>query len=169
MDNLDQAREFSQRVIRQFSGTLYPGDGNIISHPCGECNRVANVLRGQEVEKWANKPLELLMGNVSGSYLDLLTPEAFHYFLPLSLLAAINSFYDADVFAGDLISLFQSPKRSTVASHKYAQFMAKLSLDQLVLLRDIFDWLFTQYGTDASGSDIARDSVQDLLDVRGKK
>src|SRR5690242_3388954 len=81
-------------IEKAFAAVAYPGDNNITRCPynCAECRRIGEYFKGRD---WTGHKIEdLRKNNVA---LSLFTPEAFHYFLPLFMLASMDSYEKGDV------------------------------------------------------------------------
>ena len=77
----------------------YPGDNNITSHPCFECEEIAEYFRGKS--PWDNFPIQELRYHHAA--LSLFTPAAHHYFLPAFILADLTDRREADVIGENIL------------------------------------------------------------------
>lgn len=106
-------KEILDQLRAHFRDVPYPGDKNIVSHSCWECDPIRDALKGQVWEPFLNNPYDLLgyfnrepRLKIGRDCLPLLTLEAFHYFLPLFLAAAVLDPAEADVMTISLTHWF---------------------------------------------------------------
>ncbi|MCE0523691.1 MAG: hypothetical protein LV480_12360 [Methylacidiphilales bacterium] len=79
-----------QLIEEAFADVPYPGDDNIADHQdCLECDDIRAFFRGRS---WR----ELKFPELRSFPLPLLTPDAFHYFLPGYMLACLDDWKMAD-------------------------------------------------------------------------
>ncbi len=83
-----------ERIKTAFAEVLYPGDNNITRCPyrCRPCQEIADYFKGKT---WEGHGVEDLRDHHTA--LSLLTPEAFHYFLPAFMLASLESYDKTDI------------------------------------------------------------------------
>jgi hypothetical protein len=84
-----------------FADVPYPGDDHIVDHQdCPECDDVRDFFRGKSWRELKFPELHAFHGS-----LPLLTPEAFHYFLPGYMLAATMNWEQADMIPYSVITI----------------------------------------------------------------
>lgn len=89
-------------IEEAFAAVPYPGDDAIVSHGCWECDEAASAFKGKRWQDYADRPLALV-GPPNRDALPLLTPQAFRYYLPLALLAAVDLYKEADILTDSII------------------------------------------------------------------
>jgi hypothetical protein len=80
-------RALRDAILRTFGGEHCPPRGRIAPHECADCDALARAFAGVG---WRKMPDGLI--EAYASKLPLLSPEAFHYFLPAYLLYALDHF-----------------------------------------------------------------------------
>lgn len=105
----DPRDDLKRKIIEAFQSTPYPGDDNLISHRCLGCDKIAQTLRGQHWQTWADDPRKIVF--MDRGYLTSLTAEAFHYYIPLPVLACLYYYKEADTLSESLIFRLTSPAR----------------------------------------------------------
>ena len=100
-----------REIVGAFSGNAYPGDAQLITHPCAECDRAANAFRGL---KWSDFPknAKRIIAENSIGFISFLSPRAFQFFLPGFMLAVINDYKTAGVATDSIINVFEKPSKS---------------------------------------------------------
>lgn len=100
----DEQKKILAQLRAHFRDVPYPGDKNIVRHSCWECDPIRDTFKGKSWEPFLNNPYDLLgyfhrepRLKIRRDCLSLLTGEAFHYFLPLFLAAAVLDPAEADV------------------------------------------------------------------------
>ena len=68
---------YIKRLYAAFAEAPRPGEGEITSHRCGECDEVASRLAPHEHDEVPDEDMYWL-----GDSLPLLSPKAFRYYLP---------------------------------------------------------------------------------------
>lgn len=93
---MEEHLELLRREIEEaFSDVPYPGDNNIVSHKCWECDEILETMRGTHWKDWVTGPPENcreLMGA-----LFLLTPEAYRFYFPAYLIHSIEYYEDSNI------------------------------------------------------------------------
>lgn len=74
-----------------FADVPYPGDDHIAYHDCDECDDIRAFFRGKS---WRELSLPELYGWFAA--INLLTPQALHYFLPGFMLASLGHWKESD-------------------------------------------------------------------------
>src|SRR5438270_13812260 len=90
MDEIDlYSQELARQVETAFSDVPYPGDDAIVPLYDNEphCDECANLARTFRSKNWQSVPLEILF--LERGSLPLFTAEAFRYYLPAFLRAAL--------------------------------------------------------------------------------
>ncbi len=121
-----------QDVMIAFSKVHHPGDDSLTVCPCDECQWEVARFKGK---KWSR--LSLADVSTESANIFLLTPAAFHYFLP-GLLLLILDHPDADSLLGRIISrLVVSDQASEAERANVEQFVSRLSARQRQVLVEI--------------------------------
>lgn len=97
-----------RQIEEAFDSGPLPPPGNIVSHHCPECERVANTFRGRHWKEWKNIPLDYFNA-LNLDFRSLLTDEAQLFYLPLFMISCIHDHKAADVFCDSLIGSFIPP------------------------------------------------------------
>ncbi len=100
-------------IEQAFANTVYPGDDKLINaNHCGECAEIAEVFQGK---RWASlTDVKFLRHYVAA--LSLLYPEAFRYYLPAYMIAALTDPATADVILDSVeYDLMPRPTEDAVA------------------------------------------------------
>jgi hypothetical protein len=99
MPEIEKAMTTRELIESAFAEVPYPGDDNIADHQdCLECDDVRAFFRGKS---WR----DLKLPELRGLPLPLLTPEAFHYFLPGYMLACLDDWKLADTIPYGVIAI----------------------------------------------------------------
>src|SRR5437879_13330744 len=90
-----------QAIEEAFAGVPYPGDDNITRCPynCPECREMGDYFKGRT---WTGHAVKDLRERHTA--LLLFTPEAFQYFLPAFMFAAISSSEHGHLIPGSIRS-----------------------------------------------------------------
>lgn len=85
--------ELKEKITEAFRHVPYPGDDHLITNQSPfwhEQQELGQMLRGRP---WTS----LRLVDVHNTSATMLTPEAFHYYIPAYMLAVIDDYEDADV------------------------------------------------------------------------
>jgi len=74
-----------ESIASAFKEVPYPGDDHIALHECLRCRELRDDLRGKSSQVLADSVLEHNCGDLA-----LLSPTAFHYFVPAYMLYSLN-------------------------------------------------------------------------------
>lgn len=123
-----------KRSIQEaFAEVSYPGDNNITRCPyhCSECRRIAEFFKGRD---WNTQTLEELRNYHVA--LSLLTPEAFHYFLPAFMLVSMDAYEKGDVIPDAIRFHFEYSQEAqghfNVRMSKFSEPQRNAIIDYLV-------------------------------------
>jgi hypothetical protein len=95
------ADKLRKLIEAAFADTSYPGDARLVYDNSGrhlECNEIAAAFRGKH---WKEVPLETLCYHSAGIF--FLTPEAYRFYLPAYLLAALLHYNQADTLPDSVV------------------------------------------------------------------
>ena len=95
------ADQLQKLIEAAFAETNYPGDTQLVDDNSGyhlECNEVAAAFRGKH---WKEVPLETLRYHSAGIF--FLTPEAYRFYLPAYLLAAVLHYDQVDTLPDSVV------------------------------------------------------------------
>lgn len=136
-----------QTIVAAFKDVAYPGDNNITRCPyhCSECRRIATFFKGKT--GGGNITLEELRNYHVA--LSLFTPEAFHYFLPVFMLASMVGYEKGDVIPDSIRFHFEYSQE--IQGH-FPVRMSKLTADQR---KAIIDYLVLMERQGAGSSEHA--------------
>lgn len=78
-----------QSIMDVFSRNTYPGDSQLVSHRCLECDEIATAFKGTHWRDWIapNKKIEEYT-----EALSLFTLEAYRFFLPAFMITCVDRF-----------------------------------------------------------------------------
>ena len=76
-----------QSIINAFANTPHPGDRRLCNCDCEECQWEIALFKNK---KWSRLNLDDFGAEDGNASIQLLTAEAFHYFLPGLLLLSID-------------------------------------------------------------------------------
>lgn len=142
-----------------FRVAAYPGDSNIVydlRYP--DCREIAAAFKGKH---WGDVPLELLLG--SHESLSFFTDEAFRFYLPAYLLAAIERYEDADIIP--LYVLFSlRPSRKGEEEARFLARMEGFSTVQREAIRSFLRFMAHAHAADFPSNDLTRDEPSLLLE-----
>jgi hypothetical protein len=91
-----EAARLRRDVESAFAGAPYPGDRALIEPHCPECEGFSAAFRGKRWNEHKDAPL-VLLGPERQEAFAFFTPEAFHHYLPLALLACLEHYDQADL------------------------------------------------------------------------
>lgn len=84
VDTPNAANQLIEQIVQAFRKVRYPGDTEIICHPCDECYRLLHDFSGQVPRTMPLSIIEAHFGDLS-----LFTDAAKQFFLPAFLRASI--------------------------------------------------------------------------------
>lgn len=105
---MDSSAEVVKVIRDSFSNVPYPGDGNLVSHRCSECDRVRDAFRTMKWEDLPDNIAEILQQNNLG-FISFLTPAAFRFYLPGLMIANVENYKETGAIADSLISILTRP------------------------------------------------------------
>lgn len=76
---------FQERMVSVFRNVPYPGDDDIALHDCSECRQIRDDFRGKTSQFLSDAILERRFDS-----LPLLSPAAFHYYVPAYMLHSLS-------------------------------------------------------------------------------
>jgi hypothetical protein len=101
LESSGTADKLRKHIEAAFAETNYPGDALLVYDNSGhhlECNEVAAAFRGKH---WKEISLEILRYHSAG--IVFLTPEAYRFYLPAYLLAAVMHYNQADTIPDSVV------------------------------------------------------------------
>ena len=122
---MDEEERLVQEIENAFSDTSYPSDNTIVplynNEPhCAECAELAETFRDKT---WKSVPIKTLAG-WRGS-LSLFTNEAFQYYLPAFLQAALLHTAETDTLWENIFYILTPPEENT--GSKMERFLQRIS------------------------------------------
>lgn len=134
MTTQEQIETLRQKIITAFSDVQYPVD-KIAPHDCDECREVEADFSGKDWKTIESEVLEENQGNMS-----LMSPKAFHYFLPAYLMRALDKFSVVDDLLVEMTIYAVAPTNQWIAGSKdhYKDRFAPFTTSQM---ESIFDFL----------------------------
>jgi hypothetical protein len=121
-----------EAVLYAFSRTPPPGEDALTSCNCEECRWDVARLRGK---KWTRLSPDDFGASDGGANFALLTPSAFHYYLPGLLLLALDHPDLAPEFIAKIINRLTAPDSTAEARlPRIAQLIKRLTLRQREVL-----------------------------------
>lgn len=124
------------RIQQAFLAVPYPGDDNLVDHPAyPDVAEVRDEFRGQT---WLDADVELLRRNVEA--LSFFTPEAFRYYLPAFLRAALLEPRRADIIPQFVCLSLTPPKDDGPQLRRFRKQMHLFSSDQKDAIRSFLTY-----------------------------
>ncbi len=132
--------ELMQEVARVFAEVPRPSDDKIVGHHCEDCDEIEQSLRGTHWSEWGGaRDYDALV--FPSPVFPLLTPEAFHYYMPAFLKLLLEKFETPDAEASKHYGYFLDcyfyticPDRKREFWRPYCSRMAPFSLEQLEVI-----------------------------------
>lgn len=168
-----EARAGLRKIIEgAFSDVPCPGDNAIVSHQCWECDETVRAFKGKRWQDYRNRPLDLV-GIPNRDKFPLLTPEAFRYYVPLAMLAAVDFYEECDVLS-DTVVFHLDPAAETLAGKYEARLSSFPAAELRVLLsflQYMKEWHPADYGEGPGKTKLesAMTSVQERLNDLEKR
>lgn len=142
-----------------FSKVPYPGDEALTSCDCDECRWEVGRLRGK---KWTRLSLDDFGAGDGAANVALLTPAAFHYFLPgLILLALDHPGMTGDILGMVVRRLTASDREGEAARAKVDQVIKRLSGRQR---RVLIELILQAEGSEPHVPAIWQSAITNLID-----
>lgn len=156
------ANEVVVEIEQAFAKAKYPGDGALVYDNSGghlECNAVAEAFR---TKHWKDVPLETIRREGQGLF--FLTPEAYRFYLPAYLEAAVTHHREADAAIGSTLFSLELPKRKQ-DRESYRQRVSGFSAAQLRAIISWLRWMEKRYAADfpLGNIDKALESLEAIL------
>jgi hypothetical protein len=145
------------RIKKAFADVPHPDDDRLVDDPRHwEGGQFAREFAGKD---WKTLPLEFLSDNLFS--LHYFTPEAFRYYLPAYLLAALRKLSDAEAQTGAgniehtvscclhpdwCVAGWMTQEQTDVARGKFRARVSGLTLAQKVVVRDYVRWWDQHFG-----------------------
>lgn len=168
MDSLELEREsLKEEIEKVFSNVPYPGDGEYsLSESCDgvERQKLRNMLGGKKWLDWKEKPLEAIPPHEYGQNIAFLSPNAYRYYLPLFLFAALDSYNEAFQMLMEIISSFTEPQGEM--KERYRDRVSGFSREQLCVLLKFLDYMKRVHKVDFEDRELesASTSLKRFLD-----
>jgi hypothetical protein len=126
----EDGRELAERVERAFADVRYPGDDRIVEEPA---SAEALELMGKFRQRhWSLVPLPVIIEERAS--LPFFTPEAFHFFVPAFLHAALIYPAETDTLTENLFHVLTPPERPE-AMERFSARLARFTQPQREVLR----------------------------------
>lgn len=136
-DSTCTAEELRRLIETAFAEGNYPGDTRLVYDNTGrhlECNEVAAAFRGKH---WREVPLETLRRRADAIF--FLTPEAYRFYLPAYLLAAVSHYDQADSIPDSVVFSLTPPSDSRDVEN-YRQTVEGLTASQRLAIRRFLEF-----------------------------
>ena len=164
----DTAR-LRREIEEAFASTPYPGDAGLVMHNqgCRECAEVLEKYKGKHWRDYKDDPLSLVGPPYRYACMSF-TPQAFRYYAPVALLAAAESYQEADVLTDYFLGTIVSPVGKYPAAERIAVFTPvelRALLSFLAFMREQHP---LDYNEGPSRTDLAQleDAIKARLDDR---
>ena len=141
----EDPQRLSAAIDAAFGAAAYPGDNRLVYDTSGrhlECNDVAAFYRGR---RWQQVTAADLAEHQES--IHFLSPEAFRYYLPAYLKAAVTDYQDADLVPEILVSALTPPADAALQSY-FEQRAQPLSVEQAGVVRAVLEFLQRVHGED---------------------
>ena len=93
---MEKLRELKAVIVDAFRDVPYPGDQNLFLHQCEECAEFREFFKGKIWTNWKDRPEDFFV-NADFSFMSVLSPAAFQYYMPLLLLGSLEGELAADL------------------------------------------------------------------------
>jgi len=130
-----RSEQIADLVNTAFADTEPPSI--VIEHECDECQEVQLHFGGKRWRSISYNPQDLLY---FADDVFLFNPEAFHYYVPLWLLASIRYPGSSDIIPEALVSMFTYPEQSRDLN-RFTSRMKLFSVDQLQAVEAVLTYL----------------------------
>ncbi len=147
-----KSEELQQRVKSAFALATYPGDDQLVVVTGGahlECEQIRAAFQGK---RWQHLPLKFLRYHASS--LSFLTPEAFRYYLPAFLLAALQSYKKADMVPFSLVFHLTPPAEGDPERSRFDQVVTGLTQEQKVVIATFLQYMLEEHAGDFPLGDV---------------
>jgi len=111
------AASLRREIEKAFASVPYPGDDGIVGHKCWECDEAAAAYKGKRWQDYKDNPLKLV-GPPNRDAFTLFTPQAFRYYAPLAMLAAAESYREADMLTDFFLGVLRPQEGKHAAKHE---------------------------------------------------
>jgi uncharacterized protein DUF6714 len=141
----------SQAIGDAFSTTAYPGDDRLVYDTSGahlECNQVAEAFRGLQ---WQDVSVDLLLNQPDSLF--FFTPEAYRYYLPAFMIAAVQSYADMDIVVINLVHTLIPPAKGQ-DHNRFEARMQGLNPRQRSAVRRFLEFLKSAHAQDFPRNDL---------------
>jgi hypothetical protein len=147
MPQRPKSSEQLAKIIRKaFASSQYPGDNRLVYDNSGshlECNQVADAFKGKH---WADLPVDFLRRHADSMF--FFTPEAYRFYLPAYLLAAVLSYRDADVIPNNLVHTFIPPASEGPERERFESRTHGFDAQQRLATKMFLEFLSSEHSQD---------------------
>lgn len=161
------ATQLRREIEEAFASTPYPGDDGIVGSKGWESAQIAAKYKGKRWQDYKESPLTLAGPPLRDACM-FFTPQAFRYYAPLAMLAAAESYAEADMLTDYFLGSL-TPPNGKFADDK-AALLAAFSAAELHALLSFLTYMREQhpldYAGDPSRSDVA--SLEKAITARLK-
>lgn len=151
----DRKGNLVQQIIAAFSERRYPGDGHLVYDTSGqhlECDQIARAFEGKH---WNSLSPSFIFSH--NSALSFFSPEAFRYYLPAFLLAAITDIDAADIAVDSTISNLTVPDDANLLASFWENISGLTESEKKAIQA------FLEFMRDVHGNDYPRWGPQEAL------
>lgn len=139
------AEELRHEIEAAFAETKYPGDDRLVYDNSGdhlECNEVAAAFRAKE---WRELSVDMLRRHSQSLF--FMTPEAYRFYLPAYLIAALLDYDKADTISDSVVFSLIPPSDDRDAE-SYRQRMQGFTSAQRQVIRSFLEFMKQHHGGD---------------------
>jgi hypothetical protein len=149
---MDQINEspLVQKIENAFPNSAYPGDDNLVHADSVTYPEAIEIKRKFHNKHWRDLTLE----TIRNGYLELswFTPDAFCFYLPGFLIAAITYPIEIiDVFPSSIIFALAPDEDSEWHNNKLTAIVNCLDMQQRRMVVDFLDWYTHKFVLDVPG------------------
>jgi hypothetical protein len=140
-----------QAIREAFSMAAYPGDDLLVYDTSGahlECIQVAEAFRGRH---WPDVSVDQLLNQPDSLF--FFTPEAYRYYLPAFMIAAVQSYVDMDIVVINLVHTLIPPAEGQ-DRNRFEARMQGLNARQRSAVRQFLEFLISAHGQDFPRNDL---------------
>src|SRR5258706_231926 len=138
--------QLAEIVQKAFASSKYPGDDRLVYDNSGahlECNQVADAFRGRH---WSDLPMSFLRSNADSIF--FFTPEAYRFYLPAYLLAAIRSFREADIIPDNIVHSLTLPATERPGRQRFEARVQEFNEQQRLAIKKFLKFLSSEHARD---------------------
>lgn len=148
-----------KEIETAFADVPYPGDQNITTHRCWECDQLTNLFKGHHWNDWRQKP-RAIFNQCHYGFIHTFSPKAYQFYLPLFLLTPLEHDEDSGFVIDTVISSltnpsYAEPPEEIMKKHKFEGILG-MTPEKLEQLKEMQKMLSIPRSAQEKKEDIAR-------------